>query len=71
MYIVHSHSEIIHFHSTVQNECWRRVRAEGTCCIGTGGPNASDHAAGQGNLLSPVEMSFIYLLMASILFIFL
>lgn len=49
----------VHTHSTVQNECWRRVRAEGTCSIGTGGPNASDHAAGQGNLLSTVEMSSV------------
>lgn len=62
-----SQSEIIHFYFTVQNECWRRVWAEGTCCISTGGPNASDHAAGQGNLFSYFEMSSIYLLLASIL----
>lgn len=35
--------------STVQNERWRWLRTEGTCCISAGGPDASHHAAGQGN----------------------
>lgn len=35
--------------STVQIKRWRGLWAEGTSCFSTGGPDASHHAAGQGN----------------------
>lgn len=44
--------------STVQIERRRGLWAEGTSCFSTGGPDASHHAAGQGNISQPNILSY-------------